>query len=500
DFGIAKAETQLEHTQAGVIKGKFGYMSPEQAEGLPLDGRTDVFSLGVILWELLTKERLFVGSNEAATLKKVRDCQIPSIRKIDPNVPQELERIAMKALSKSLDMRYASAQAMHRDLNRFLNTQFPEFSKTDFSKFMKTIYRDMYLENRKKFSEYSQINLDVTDSGEEKTKTLTASVSTVQEVTGDITGSESIPGLESEPVSEPIEVDSLKIPLEVPPSPPQENMDNNAVSSVPQHTTQTQSRSISHTKTVTQLSEIVHTDRQPISQNTASASIFRTNSGIRKTKPSHSNTIYTYAVVALVIILGSFVYFMVTKDKKNSLRVFEMSSKNTPITSSKIVDTSGNSRTNRQRIASLTVYSQPDRAVVEINGKQVGFTPYRGSIYSSEEVKITIRKENYIPYEQVLKVDYDNPMRLDVNLTPEPPKGYLSIEIIGGTNDTIVEIAGQRVTDLSKLDLYPVPAKVPVEIRAYNSFNGTEGIAKVTVNVNEKKKIRIIMIRQSETK
>ena len=80
DFGIAKAEKETEATKAGTLKGKFAYMSPEQSEGLPIDPRTDVFALGIILWELLANDRLFTGSNEAAILRKVRDCQIPPIR------------------------------------------------------------------------------------------------------------------------------------------------------------------------------------------------------------------------------------------------------------------------------------------------------------------------------------------------------------------------------------------------------------------------------------
>jgi serine/threonine-protein kinase len=74
DFGIAKAENQLEVTKAGTLKGKFGYMSPEQADGHPIDLRTDIFSLGIVLWELLANDRLFTSSSEAAILRKIREC------------------------------------------------------------------------------------------------------------------------------------------------------------------------------------------------------------------------------------------------------------------------------------------------------------------------------------------------------------------------------------------------------------------------------------------
>lgn len=160
DFGIAKAESQLENTRAGTLKGKFGYMSPEQAEGQPVDLRTDIFSLGTVLWELLANDRLFISNNEINTLKKIRECKIPSLKKYNPNIHPELERITLKALHKDRNHRYQTAAAMHRDLNRFLNRQYPDFSPQDFSASIKTIFADNILRIRKKLMEYSKVELD----------------------------------------------------------------------------------------------------------------------------------------------------------------------------------------------------------------------------------------------------------------------------------------------------------------------------------------------------
>lgn len=158
DFGIAKAETQLETTRAGTLKGKFGYMSPEQAEGQVVDLRTDIFSLGIVLWELLANDRLFVANNEINTLRKIRDCQIPSLRKINPNIPAELERICNKALARDRNLRYQTAAAFHRELSRFLNRQYPDFSPHDFSVFIKTLFATEILEHRKKIVTYSRVD------------------------------------------------------------------------------------------------------------------------------------------------------------------------------------------------------------------------------------------------------------------------------------------------------------------------------------------------------
>lgn len=159
DFGIAKAESQLETTRAGTLKGKFGYMSPEQAEGQPVDLRTDIFSLGIVLWELLANDRLFVANNEINTLRKIRDCQIPSLRKINPNIHTELERIVQKGLARDRNLRYQTGAALHRDLNRFLNRQFPDFSPQDFAVFIKSVFADEILSLRKRLVEYTKVNV-----------------------------------------------------------------------------------------------------------------------------------------------------------------------------------------------------------------------------------------------------------------------------------------------------------------------------------------------------
>lgn len=161
DFGIAKAESQLETTRAGTLKGKFGYMSPEQAEGQQVDLRTDIFSLGIVTWELLANDRLFVANNEINTLRKIRDCQIPSLRKVNPNIHTELERIVQKALARDRNLRYQTGAALHRDLNRFLNRQYPDFSSQDFAVFIKSVFSDEILSLRKRQVEYSKINLQV---------------------------------------------------------------------------------------------------------------------------------------------------------------------------------------------------------------------------------------------------------------------------------------------------------------------------------------------------
>src|ERR1700704_5459495 len=106
DFGIAKATSRNSRTMAGVLKGKFGYMSPEQVRGLPLDRRSDIFALGTMLYECLTGDRLFQGETDFSTLEKVRNVDIRPPREINPAIPEVVERVIMKALAKDVDDRY----------------------------------------------------------------------------------------------------------------------------------------------------------------------------------------------------------------------------------------------------------------------------------------------------------------------------------------------------------------------------------------------------------
>jgi serine/threonine protein kinase len=160
DFGIAKAAHQIEATRAGTLKGKFGYMSPEQVEGQSVDARTDIFALGIMAWEMLANQRLFLANSEMQTLRKIRECDIPSLRKINPNIPSELDQIIQKTLEKDKLERYQSAADLHRDLQGFLSRYEPDFSSQDLSQFVKGLFSEEIIQIRKKQIIYSQINID----------------------------------------------------------------------------------------------------------------------------------------------------------------------------------------------------------------------------------------------------------------------------------------------------------------------------------------------------
>ncbi len=120
DFGLAKATTQLEKTDPGVVKGKFSYLSPEAAFGQPVDARTDVFALGIVIWEMLAGRRLFLGESDFQTVKLVQQANIPSLARINPEVDAELEGILGMSLTQDTASRYQNAREFQDALAGYL--------------------------------------------------------------------------------------------------------------------------------------------------------------------------------------------------------------------------------------------------------------------------------------------------------------------------------------------------------------------------------------------
>ncbi|WP_437660173.1 serine/threonine protein kinase [Sorangium sp. So ce1182] len=120
DFGLAKASSQLAESDAGIIKGKFGYLAPETVLEQGVDQRVDIFALGIILWEMLAGRRLFLGDSDYITVRLVRDAVVPSLQQLNSEVPRELEQIIRRALARDPGARYRNARDLGRDLTRFL--------------------------------------------------------------------------------------------------------------------------------------------------------------------------------------------------------------------------------------------------------------------------------------------------------------------------------------------------------------------------------------------
>ena len=140
DFGVAKAATSTTRTRTGTLKGKVGYMSPEQARGLAIDRRSDIFSLGVVLWELVSVRRLFKTDNDLATIQAIINSPPPALTKQRPECPPELERIVNKALEKEPGVRFQTAQQMQVELEELAREQKLNMSAVALSEYVTGLF------------------------------------------------------------------------------------------------------------------------------------------------------------------------------------------------------------------------------------------------------------------------------------------------------------------------------------------------------------------------
>ncbi len=141
DFGIAQALMKFT-SEIGILKGKFSYMSPEQIRGMPLDARTDVFSAGIILHEMLTTEKLFRGDTEFALMEKVRKAEVPPPSNFNRRVTPELDAIVFKALARDVADRYQSAAQLASDLDALIAGY--RFDPKELRQFIRQLFRKEY--------------------------------------------------------------------------------------------------------------------------------------------------------------------------------------------------------------------------------------------------------------------------------------------------------------------------------------------------------------------
>ncbi|MEK2646542.1 serine/threonine-protein kinase [Bdellovibrio sp. BCCA] len=482
DFGIAKAETQLEATKAGTLKGKYGYMSPEQADGQAIDPRTDIFSLGIVLWELLANDRLFTSNSEAAILRKIRECQVPSIRKINPSVPPELERIVNKALAKDKSLRYQTAAALHRDLNRFLNTQYPEFSPHDFSVFMKNAFSAAFLEQRRKLVEFAKIQ---GNNPEDKT------VVTQTDLRGN---SAPRPPAAAPTAAEASDDDKLNLDtstdirvnldnLKPPPRPTGAAPANTHTNTnITQTRTQATGTFASGNNTMTRTPSGGYAGTRPaIPKSASSASSIENITGMAMK-----------AVIGLILMIGGwwvFNNFVSKKSPNKAPTAVGMA----PVTSGGENQASNNNGIQQTDLSAtspeytVTLYSNPDRARVVIDGVDTGeFTPARKTVKANTPFSLRLVKEGYTDLVTTITPTYEA-YSFTGTMQRLPRVASVIINIVNGGANPELRIAGVPVNIKPSGDAYLIQAEVGVKIQARNKTTGLSAETTVTVPADQRK-------------
>lgn len=492
DFGIAKSENQVEATKAGTLKGKFGYMSPEQADGFAIDLRTDIFSLGIVLWEMLANDRLFTSSSEAAILRKIRECQIPSIRKINPSIPPELERIVNKALAKDKSLRYQTAAALHRDLNRFLNTQYPEFSPHDFSIFVKTAFSQIYLEQKRRLVEYSRLSLQTQEDKTMVTRTVDGKTEVVAQIPKKSSGTGPV-GLggdatnftvnDYEDAQSELSLDvgtDMKINLDTlksgdSASPRKQPYERNAT-------------------------------RKPaapgVSSNTRISS--GTNIGPRPTTPTGNSQLTDQIMNALLPLLlvcvfayGGWYYLGTPAGQRLAKSFSKGSEKPTaplaeapPVKSVDPVEGEANSASKAEFV--VMIDSNPRGAEIIFDGNNEGFTPLRKTVVPFTDYPVTLKKEG-LRYDGILKVTENGTTQVMVLKPPPKPGAELTLKVENGSLKTIIYIDGMRISERPPIERYPVPAGKAITVRAYDPYFNMSFKEVVTMDADKRKTINMIL-------
>lgn len=156
DFGIAKAATQDEATRTGMLKGKLAYMAPEQFMAEPIDRRADLWSMGVVIWEMVTGRRLFKGPNDAQTYKNIVGADVPPLSVWRVDAPRSLDAIIARALARDRTARYPTAEAMRVDLEAVLRDELGATTHGDVAVAMREHFGDTLEENRRTIREFLQ--------------------------------------------------------------------------------------------------------------------------------------------------------------------------------------------------------------------------------------------------------------------------------------------------------------------------------------------------------
>ncbi len=471
DFGIAKAESQIEKTKAGTLKGKFGYMSPEQAQGLEVDIRTDIFSLGIVLWELLAGERLFIANNEINTLRKIRDCNVPSIKKINPAVPDELERIVNKSLTKDRNLRYQTCSELYKDLNRFLNTTYPDFSNHDFALFISNIYANDIVEIRNRIVEYSKIPFKSAENDKERSEflELMTNTSPVELDKTNATDAQNR-GFSTESVQSRLDFSKARL-----------KSDNPFY------------RSSYHKKDMTR-TNVRGTNRSSV----RSVSVIQKPNNNTRTSVKHTHQrkdkSFLAPIILILLLLGGGYYFMggfdsgvnedvISQNQNDENNEFEDSGEET-LASEKEAEKVA------EETIKVVINSKPSGAKIFLNGKDLQrITPAQIDIPFNKPFDLKLTKKKFLNLEKKNFIVKTKATRSLNNTLQVANIAYIDIDV-RPLKKANIYINNQKLTETDfPLENYAVPSGKKLKIKAINPYNKMVKYKTLTLDNGQKKSL-----------
>lgn len=518
DFGIAKAEAAGEATRVGTLKGKFSYMSPEQAEGLIIDQVSDIFSLGIILWELIADDRLFVANNEMNILKRIKECDVPDLRRVNPTVPAELERIVKKTLMKDKLQRYQSAADLQKDLTRFLNREYPDFTPSDFSTFMKFLFESEYSSAQERMVNYAKLDFGSLNELNEQTQ-FTA-----------INGAKNPPLLQAPEDELPGDDANLEAQLremQMDYAPPPEIPGLKRVQNDSQDSqfapTEVMPKNGTQKNTLTDFPINVGLKQSSNGRKPKRAEIhFANRSGVTSTgirykapaKPPTSEAAQAISSMVMIILVGGLVYLASPKSLRNQINGVVRNTlakingkdvnKETPVDKNRPPTVpnpaiQGSTTEASNMSYRILIKSNPGRARIYVNEADKGVTtPANIEVPARTPFTLTLLADGYLQYITRITPERDG-QEVVADLVPVA-FGYITINVLNAGIDTKIYVDNLELADRPPISKYPIQAGKPIKIKAYHKFSGTMAEQTVTIRNGEKKTIDLILGKPARNK
>lgn len=493
DFGIAKASTNSEATQAGTIKGKLSYLAPEYLDGLDLDARYDEFAVGITLWELLCSRKLFQANNDLAVLKQIQACKIIPPSEINPSVPKELDAIVMKALSKDRAHRYENLDQMNRALVRFLYSTYPEFNASDLKTFADDLFKSELDKDSVKFVEYGSIDIQpyIEEMKQEESKTGKISKKDIG-ASGRPTSSKEPKEPEREKIRE-IELDIAPVQVEI--GLDKSNGDKTATRKLAKASLQ-QAKDTSKNKRVNSSSP--SSVKGPVKDKTSSRVMNRKELAAQKEAQEEAEKSSPAAVIGLIFAasFAALAYFQGDMiEGMTGVNLYKMihgEDAGRSISSEPVV----NKRQNRKQINTAAEVAVGGKVIlsgvdismeVYLNGTKVESLGRPLNVDLDQEVTVAVKRSGYVPF--VKKLTLTKEMNSQVVTVPELEKARMGL-LTTSQNYTagsklVYEEGGETVERQLPFKDIEIPEGT-YQARVVNPILGTE--KKVEFSIEENKK------------
>ena len=401
-------------------------------------------------------------------------CKCVSISSIN-TIPGDFRKSSSctKSLARDKSQRYQTSAAFHKDLNRFLNTEYPDFSSHDFAVFVKNAFAEVYSDSKKKLVEYSRVNSGNHDEKTHVTQTLTYAPG--HDNTNQSSSSSQVTGLP--PIPNDGEDEKLNIETDTKVKVDLSNLKDGEGQNKIKKSSTTSNRSGG--------------SRTGVPSSTRTSIPLGTRSSIRK--QNQFEPMVPFLLLAIIAFSG-FMYwknpaFVKGMFQKNKTAVAQNSNQAKPVDPAPEEQQTDMATTS---IVTVTVTSDPSGAEIYLNGKQMGVvTPAQVQIPSNKEIILKLNKIGYMPYENTI-YSVENGKTFKTTLL-SGRSGALNLALINGGAQPIVEINGIKINDALPLKNYRIPAGMPVVIQASNPFLGLKSQQTIIVQENESKSLEMIL-------